>query len=74
MDDILSKIKQNNNGEDEDGNLANYIKDSIQNDQKKSKRYNPQKKLTFPHSSTNLDVSAEESPGEKSLIFLRWTL
>lgn len=39
MDDIFSKIKQNDKDEDEGENLANYIKDAIQNDQKKSKGY-----------------------------------
>ena len=40
MDDILSKIKQDNNERGgEDGNLANNNLISMQNDQKKTKRY-----------------------------------
>ena len=41
MDDIFSKINQiDNKDEDEGGNLANNIIDSMQNDQKKQKGYN----------------------------------
>ena len=50
MDDIFSKINQiDNKDEDEGGNLANNIIDSMQNDQKKQKGYTSSLgKITIP--------------------------